>query len=58
MGNGNIGRIGNLHLVLLHHSSLLHIHIINPDTILIFLAHRISGHICHIFILVHHFPPS
>ena len=53
MGNRNIGGIGDLHLVLLSHSAFLHIHVIDLNAVVIFLPHRISRNICHIFPLTH-----
>ncbi len=51
VGDCHIGRIGNLHLILLPEMSLLHIHIIDSDTMLVPLC--ISAHIRHIFFLFH-----
>ena len=51
MGNGNIGRIGNFHLVLLNKSAMLHIHIIYFNSVAVPLC--IGRNICHISFLLH-----
>ena len=51
MGDGHIGGIGNLHLVLLDETALLHIHVIYFDSVLVSLGVR--GDICHILLFFH-----
>ena len=53
MGNRNIGRIGDPHLILLGQPAVLQIHIINSDAVLVYLAHGVRGNVCHIFLLTH-----
>ena len=53
MGDRNIRRIGDLDLILLRHSTVLHVHVVNFDAVGLVPSHCVGRNICHIFSLSH-----
>ena len=53
VGDRDIGRVCDLHLIFLRHSSVFQIHIIDLDAVIILFCRRVGRHVRHIFILTH-----